>query len=68
MHPNYYDYNKNIDHMLVDQLLKNLKDKKKFVSKIISQEDQIYLHNNIKKIENYKGNLEDSDISFIEKI
>ena len=68
MHPNYYDYNKNIDHMLVDQLLKNLKDKKKFVSNIISQEDQIYLHNNIKKIENYKGNLKDSDISFIEKI
>ena len=26
-HPNYYDYNKNIDHILVDQMLRNLKEK-----------------------------------------
>jgi len=66
-HPNYYDYNKNIDHILVDQMLKNLKEKKLFNSNIIKNDDQIYLHNNIDKIETYKGNLSDSDICFIRK-
>ncbi len=67
-HPNYYDYNKNIDHILVDHVLKNLKEKKFFSSKIISKDDQTYLHKNINKIKIYKGNLKDSDICFIEKI
>ena len=67
-HPNYYDYNRNIDHVLVDQVLRNLKDKKLFNSNIINNEDQVYLHNNINEIKIYKGNLKDSDICFIEKI
>jgi len=66
-HPNYYDYNKNIDHILVDQMLRNLKEKKLFNSNIIKNDDQIYLHNNIDKIETHKGNLSDSDICFIRK-
>ena len=64
----YYDYNRNIDHVLVDQVLKNLKEKKLFNSNIIKNDDQVYLHNNINEIKIYKGNLKDSDICFIEKI
>ncbi len=66
-YPNYYDYNKNIDHVLVDQVLENIKEKKLFNSNIIKNEDQVYLHNSINKITTYKGNLKDSDICFIEK-
>ena len=67
-HPNYYDYNRNIDHILVDQILKNLQEKKLFTSNIITNDDQVYIHKNINKIKTYKGNLKDSDICFIEKI
>ena len=67
-HPNYYDQNKNIEHILVDQVLKNLQEKRLFNSNIITNDDQAYLQNNINKIEIYKGNLKDSDICFIEKI
>ena len=67
-HPNYYKYNRNIDHILIDQLLDKLRNKKFFESNIIDKKDQSYLFDNISKIETYKGNLEDSDISFIEKI
>ncbi len=66
-HPNYYKYNRNIDHILIDQLLDNLENKKHFDSNIIDKIDQNYFFENIKKIETFKGNLEDSDISFIEK-
>ena len=66
-HPNYYDHNKNINHILVEEMLKNLKEKKSFNSSIIKNDDQIYLHKNIDKIETYKGNLADSDICFIRK-
>ena len=67
-HPNYYDYNRNIDHILVDQVLKNFQEKKLFNSNIIKNDDQVYLQKNISKIKIYKGNLKDSDICFIEKI
>ena len=66
-HPNYYKYNRNIDHILVDQLLSNLNNKKFFSSKIFNENDQKELVNSIKKIETFKGNLNDSDISFITK-
>ena len=66
-HPNYYDYNKNIDHILVDQVLANLQEKKIFNSDIIKNDDQVYLHNNINEIKIYKGNLKDSDICFLQK-
>ena len=66
-HPNYYKYNRNIDHILIDQLLDNLENKIFFNSNIISRTEQNYLFENIKKIEIFKGNLKDSDISFIEK-
>ena len=67
-HPNYYTYNRNVEHILIDQVLNCLKEKKLFSSNIITKEDQIFLHKNISKIEIYKGNLKDSDICFIKKI
>ena len=67
-YPNYYEQNRNIKHIMIDQVLKNLKEKKLFSSSIINNNDQIYLQNNIGKIITYKGNLKNSDICFIEKI
>ena len=67
-HPNYYNYNRDIKHILVDEFLQNLIKKKFFLSNIFAEEDQIYLHKNIREIKIYRGNLEDSDISFIKKI
>ena len=67
-HPNYYDQNRNIEHVLVDQVLKNLQEKRLFNSNIITNDDQVYLQRAISKIQIYKGNLKDSDICFIEKI
>ena len=66
-HPNYYKYNKNINHLLVDQIFLNLNDKKFFNSNIFSDDDQKELISSIKMIETFKGNLSDSDISFITK-
>ena len=66
-HPNYYKYNRNIDHLLVDQMFLNLNNKKSFASNIFNDDDQKELINSIKKIETFKGNLNDSDISFITK-
>ena len=65
--PNYYDYNKNIDHMLIDKVIENLQEQKFFNSNIIKEKDQIYFHKNIKQIKIYKGNLKNSDICFIKK-
>ena len=67
-YPNYYEQNRNIEHILVDQVLKNLQEKRLFNSNIIKNDDQVYLQNNISKIAIYKGNLKDSDICFVEKI
>jgi len=66
-HPNYYKYNNNIDHIFIDELLKNLTNKKISKSNILTENSQKYLINSIEKIEIFKGNLADSDISFISK-
>ena len=66
-HPNYYKYNRNIDHLLVDQIFVNLNNKKFFNSNIFNDDDQKELINSIEMIETFKGNLNDSDISFITK-
>ena len=67
-HPNYYDYNRDIDHILVDEFLEKLKNNKFFISKIFDENQQKKLVNSIKMIETFKGNLNDSDISFITKV
>ena len=66
-HPNYYEYNKNINHILVDEFLGNLEIKKFSTSSIINKQSQKYLMDKINKIEVNKGKLSDSDICFIRK-
>ena len=66
-HPNYYEYNNDIKHIFVDEVIDNIKNKNLFNSKIISNSDQNYLQKKISKIDIYRGNLKDSDICFIEK-
>jgi len=66
-HPNYYTYNRNINHIFIDELLNNLQNKKISTSNVFAKNDQIYLINQIEKIESYRGNLDDSDIVFINK-
>ena len=66
-HPNYYDYNNNLDHIFVDEFLDNLVKKKISSSNIFNHEDQKNLIDCIYKIENFRGNLKDSDICFITK-
>ena len=66
-YPNYYERNKDIKHIFIDQLLNNLKKKTVSVSNILTKDDQNYLIKNIKFIEIFKGNLQNSDICFIEK-
>jgi predicted O-methyltransferase YrrM len=66
-HPNYYQYNRNLDHILVDEFLENVGNKKISNSSIFTEEDQIYLINSVKNINIKKGNLIDSDICFIKK-
>ena len=65
--PNYYSYNKNIDDILVDNMLKNIVSKKFFDSKIFDKQTQSYFHENIDNIFFHKGNFEHSDICFISK-
>ena len=66
-HPNYYEYNRNIKHILIDEFLNNLSNKKISSSNIFKENDQKKLISSIEKIENFKGNLDDSDITFITK-
>ena len=66
-YPNYYEYNNDINHIFIDEFLKNLTNKKLSLSSIFSENDQKNLMNSIEKIENFKGNLNTSDISFITK-
>ena len=66
-HPNYYQYNNNIDHIFIDEFLKNLDNKKISTSTIISKNEQINLMKSIENMEIFKGNLSDSDICFITK-
>lgn len=66
-HPNYYEYNRNVNDVLIDQLLDGLKNKNIVKSNILSINEQKELINFIKEIEIFKGNLIDSDISFITK-
>ena len=56
-----------IDHILIDEVLENFKKKKKFSSEIFDELFQQKIMNTIKSIEIFKGNLENSDIAFLEK-
>lgn len=66
-HPNYYQYNRDINHIFVDKFLYNLKNKELSKSSIIPLESQKILIKEILNIDIFKGNLKDSDICFIQK-
>ena len=66
-HPNYYGNNNDINHIFFDEFLKNIKNKKISNSNIISEKEQITIIDSIKNVETFRGNLENSDICFIEK-
>ena len=66
-YPNYYQYNRDIEDILVDKLIENLQAKKISNSLTFNQKEQLFLIENIKHIETFKGNLHDSDICFIKK-
>ena len=65
--PNYYEYNNDTNHILIDKFLENLANSKIFTSNIFDLNEQKKLFNSIEKIEFFKGNLKESDISFITK-
>ncbi len=65
--PNYYPYNKNVNDILIDELLNKIKNKEFFESQIISKQIQSYLFDAVGKIDIYRGNLSNSDICFITK-
>ena len=65
--PNYYQYNRDINHIFVDEFLNNIINKRISNSNVFTDQDQEYLIKLVKKIQIYKGNLSDSDICFIEK-
>ena len=66
-HPNYYKYNKDIDEILIDNLLDKIKKKSTFKSKIFNKSLQTDLFNSIDEVATFKGNLKDSDICFLKK-
>ncbi len=57
----------NNKEIMIGDLLKNLKRKKKFKSNILSDMDQEYLFDNISEIEIFKGKTQISDIAFLKR-
>ena len=66
-HPNYYKYNLDTQDIFVEDLLSKIIKKEYFDSGFIKKESQKYIFNEVKEIASYKGNLEASDICFIQK-
>ena len=60
-----YEYNKDVDDILVDELIKKLK-KEFFNSSYLTADDQSFLIKSVAAVDVYK-NLSDSDICFIKK-
>ena len=66
-HPNYYKYNLDVQDIFVNDLLSKIHNKEYFNSGFINKESQKYIFSEVKEIVSYKGNLEDSDICFIQR-
>ena len=65
--PNYFQKHKDINEILVDELLKKISNQVYFSSKLLTKEKQMKIFNSIKSIDTFKGNLAESDICFIKK-
>ena len=55
------------NELLIQEILKKIKKKEKFKSKILNNSDQNYLFENISKVEYFKGKTKISDIAFLSK-
>ena len=66
--PNYYPHLNDCSENKIDEILNCLKNKKKFSSNILSEEMIQYLLDFTGDIFQYRGLLENSDISFIRKL
>ena len=67
--PKYYDHLNDSENkeIYIDEILKNIEQKKYFKSDILSKYKQKYLFETIENIYVYKGNTKDSDIAFLKK-
>ena len=65
--PNFYEHLNDVDEDKIDNLFEKIKLKKSFSSKILDQETLSLLKNNF-TIDDYKGNLKESDIIFLKKL
>ncbi len=65
--PNYFQKHKDINEILVDELLKKISNQVYFSSKLFTKEKQMKIFKSIKSIDTFKGNLAESDICFIKK-
>ena len=55
------------NELLIQEILKKIKKKEKFKSKILNNSDQNYLFENISKVVYLKGKTKISDIAFLSK-
>ena len=67
MLPNHFNNNNDVEDIFIDDLLKKLQAKQFFNSSFFNNNDQKYLISSVNKINIHKGNLDISDICFIEK-
>ena len=65
--PNFHEHLNDVDEDKIDKLFEKIKLKKSFSSKILDQETLSLLKNNF-TIDDYKGNLKESDIIFLKKL
>ena len=65
--PNFNEHLNDVDEDKIDKLFEKIKLKKSFSSKILNQETLSLLKNNF-TIDDYKGNLKESDIIFLKKL
>ena len=65
--PNSFNHLKNIDDIMIDDLIDYLNKKKRFESKILNTEYQDFVFSNIKDIFTYEGSKKNSNICFIER-
>ena len=55
------------EELFLDEIILNIKNKNFFNSKILTNEAQKYIFDNVENVFVYKGNNEDSDIVFLKK-
>ena len=65
--PNYFNHLNDVNDLKIDELIKKINHRENINSKLITENTIRNIINNNKKIYEYKGNTENSDIVFFEK-